>query len=285
MRKIVIPAIRQSSSARAPIRQGLSRSLFLRIVLLGALAAPALAQPQSFIDIVRGSGFIFQGTVKAIGSSTPSVVREPNTAVVVVDRVIEALPPVGNPKGKEVTVRLRDPSKVRPGQATTFFTYVYSAGATLGLEEVALLPLEDPKALEGRIHEARRALADEALAKRLASARLVVVGVVGAADPTEAAREPVSEHDPLWRRTPIRVESFEKGGPTSEPVFVNVSYSTDIMWQEAPKPRAGDAGIFLLQPDPGPDKWSRVSGLFLVDPLDALSRSDLDRVRRLLRSR
>ena len=261
------------------------RAIALLVLLtMPVLTMPAFAQPQQrpFLELVRGSGLIFQGTIKAIGQATPGVTAQPNTAVVTVDRVLEALPPIGSPRG-DVTVRLRNPNQMRPGQTATFFTFVYSAAATLGLEEVGTLPREEPAAVERRIREARQSLADEALGKRLTSARLVVAGEIGEPAPDPDTRQPVSEHDPAWRLTPIQVESFLKGAQANQPVAVNVSHSTDIVWRRAPKPAPGSKGIFLLQPDPGPDHWSRITGLFLVDPLDALPSNELERVRRLLR--
>src|SRR5215472_15341253 len=100
-------------------------------VLILIVTICPVASPQtdsSFIDLVRRSGFIFQGTVKAVGESTPSIVRESSTAVVSVDRVLESLPPASNQTGHDVTVRLRKPGEVRPGQKATFFTYVYAGG-------------------------------------------------------------------------------------------------------------------------------------------------------------
>jgi hypothetical protein len=264
--------------------RGRAATVLLEVLVLGAfaMATPTLQgqEPGSVADLVSRSGFIFQGTVKAIGAATPTVTREPNTAVVVVDRVLEALPPVGNIKGKEVTVRLKDATRVRAGQSATFFTYVYSAGTSLGLDEVGILPSERADGLTNEIPAARQALADSRLAARLASAQLVIVGVVGDARPIEGVREPASEHDPLWRSTPLRVESTLKGNPGTEPVSVNIATSDDHAWDRAPKPKPGAAGIFLLQPDTA--KRFHVPGLFLVDPLDVLDRNQLDRVRRLL---
>jgi len=252
----------------------------LSFPVLSGIGAGYSQTDSSFTDLVRRSGFIFQGTVKAVGQSTASIVREANTAVVSVDRVLEALPPTGNQTGRDVTVRLRRPAEVKPGQKATFFTYVYAGGASLGVEEVAILPADDPKTLEDRIRAARQALADEALRRRLQSAELVVVGVAGQARRTEEARDPRSEHDPLWFRMPIRITSVEKGR-ASGTVFVNIATNFDYLWALAPKPKAGDTAIFLLQPDR--EKQYRVSGLFLIDPLDELPVSELERVRRLLK--
>jgi hypothetical protein len=109
---------------------------------------------------------------------------------------------------------------------------------------------------------------------------LVVVGVFGQPRPTPEALHPESEHDPLWWRAPLRVTSFEKGR-TSAALVVNIATNFDYLWALAPKPKAGDTGIFLLQPDR--EKKYRVSGFFLIDALDALPLSELERVRRLLK--
>jgi hypothetical protein len=251
---------------------------------VAALAAYGQPAP-SFTELVRGSGLIFQGTIKAIGKATPSVPVQPNTAVVTVDRVIEEFPPALNQKGREVTVRLRDAGRMKPGQAATFFTHVYSAGPSLGLEEVGTMPIQDPAALEKRVAGARQTLADEALSQRLASARFVVAGeLVRPEGADTAAREPVSEHDPLWRAMEVRADSFEKGARPNQALMVNVATSTDVMWARAPKPTPNTKWILLLQPQPGPDHWSGVTGLFLVGPLDALPLNELDRVRRLVKA-
>lgn len=251
------------------------------LVLAMVVATPLAQGQESFVDMVRRSGFIFIGMVKDSGAA-PTTARQPGGAVVTVERVLEALPPVGNMEGKDVNVRLRDPQKLRAGSRAVFFTYVQSAGQTLGLVEVGLEPAEQAVGIEQRIREARQEIADEALAARLASAQMVVVGVLGEARPTPGALEPSSEHDPRWYRAPIRVESFEKGNAASQTVTVNVAYGDDVIWRRAPKPKAGDGGIFLLQPDR--EKRFRAEGLFLIDSLDWLPKSELDRVRRLLKA-
>jgi len=97
---------------------------------------------------------------------------------------------------------------------------------------------------------------------------------------TPGPRNPDSEHDPLWSRATIRITTAIKGR-ASEPVVVNFATNFDYLWALAPKPKVGDTGIFLLQPDR--ERKYRASGLFLLDPLDALPTSELERVRRLLR--
>ena len=248
--------------------------------------AELLAQHSAFVDAVDRSGFIFVGTVRAIGSSTATIARTRNSAVVRVDRVIEALPPIGDPAGRDVTVRLRDSQKLRKGQRAIFFTYLQTAGATLGLVEVMLQPETQVSKAETQVKQARQILSDEALGRRLTSAQLVVIGVFGEPQPTEEARERKGEHDPMWWRGPIKVESFEKGQRTEGPVLVDFASSDDVVWERSPKPRPGQRAIFLLQPQIGRpiEKSYQIPGLFLIDPLDVQPVTELERVRRLIKA-
>jgi len=249
-------------------------------VLLALVGHSAQAQDASFPETVRRSGFIFIGTVEAVGEATASIVPQANSAVVVVDSILEALPPVGDPTGQKVTVQLRDPQSLRPGDQVAFFTYVQTAGETLGLVEVARESSDGFETLRQRIAAARQSFADAALNARLARAEVVVVGVVGSTAPTEAAGRPLSEHDPLWWRALIRVETFEKGRLAIDSVDVYFATNVDYRWADAPKLVAGEEGIFLLQRDP--EQRFRLSGFFLTDRLDKLPRNDLARVRQLL---
>src|SRR5439155_1880267 len=124
------------------------------------------AQAPPFNDIVSRSGVIFIGTLKAIGEATPTMVRSPNSAIVTVDRVIDAEPQVGHLAGKDVTVRLRNPRIMRVGSRAVFYTYVQAAGASLGLVEVASEPVGQQASVESRVKDARQAIADQALARR-----------------------------------------------------------------------------------------------------------------------
>jgi hypothetical protein len=249
-------------------------------------AIEVLGQHSPLVDAVSRSGFIFVGTVKAIGVATPTIAKTPNSAVVTVNRVIEALPPIGDPTGKDVTVRLLDTHKLRQGQRAVFFTYLQTAGATLGLVEVASESETQESRTESQIKAARQTLADGALSHRLASARSVVVGTFGEAKPTEEARERNGEHDPMWWSGPIDVQSFEKGQTIEGPVYVNYASSDDVVWERSPKPKAGQRGIFLLQAQIGKpiEKRYEITGRFLIDPLDLQPVSELERVRRLLKT-
>lgn len=251
------------------------------LTILFALHGIASAQvPRDFVERVRNSGFIFLGTVRQLHAATPTVVLEPNTVVVSVDRIIESLPPIGNVSGKVETVRLREGEKVAEGQQLIFFTYLYSAGTSLGLQSVGILPaMQDIDAAVQEVKTARITLADEALSNRLTSASIVVLGRVVESQPNEEARERKAEHDPMWWRADIEVESVLKGAAERK-VSVNFASSDDWMWVHSPKPKRGETAIFLLQP--AKNLMFNIGGLYLLDPLDELPRQELARVKRLL---
>lgn len=261
---------------------GFSRAVVLLAPLAFALCPMDIhAQQPTFADVVARSGFIFEGTVKAVGAATATMTKAPNTAVVLVDRIIEVQKPFGNFTGKEVTVWLRNPEKTRPGDRAVFYTFVKAAGATLGVVEVSSEPVRPQDNVDSRVKDARSTLADRALAARLATAQLVVVGVFGEGKPTEVARERRSEHDPMPWAAPIKVETVLKGKADGQVVAIYAS-SDDVVWERSPKPNPGFEGVFLLQPDR--DKRFGIAGLFLIDPLDVQPRAELDRIRRLLKA-
>lgn len=252
--------------------------------LLCSLAPERTFGQPTLIDLVRQSNLIFEGTAGELGKSTKSVPLEKNTVVVKVDRVLEVLLPYGNVTGKEVTVRLKPGTRVRPAERVIFFTQVYSAGASLGVNEIGTMAVQDPNVIQSNIKGARQALADEALKKRLTSARIVVTAEVTEVAPTEEAKEHKSEHDPLWWHALLRVQSTEKASLPAGTVSVNFASSDDVMWERSPKLKQGQKAIFLLQPEPERKAEFRVPGLYVTDPLDVLPTAELERVRRLLKT-
>jgi hypothetical protein len=275
------------------------RFLFLRTVsdirhlALACLAALAVAVgaagaaraqdelPRDYVDLVGRSGFIFQGTVREVGAATKGIQAQPDTAVVTVEAVLQALPPLGDMKGQDVTVRMGRNDRVEPGQTAIFFTYAYSMATTLGLQEIGIRPAGELRAEITRVRLARSQLGDNALSARLASADMVVLGVLGKPRPTKEAEGRDGEHDPLWWQAPIKVAEVLKGERTAAPPRVNIATSDDPAWMNAPKPTAGTKGIFLLQPIK--DRQFRVAGRFLIDPLDLQPTDQLERVRDLLK--
>lgn len=250
-----------------------------------ALVLPALypqtSQAPSMTELVSKASFIFRGTVRQLHASTPSIPTEERTAIVHVDEVIDAAADMPGYNGKDVTVRLLNPDATPKGAQRIFFTEPYSFGHTTGVKEIASQPVQERAALLKEIQTARQKVADNAFAKKLASAEMVVVATVAEVGQPQADRrhELESEHNPLWQPASLRVEKALKGQPPAA-LTVFFASSNDAMWVRSPKLKRGEQGIFLLRRFELP--YFPPPGLVVVDPVDVQDLKQLDRVVRLL---
>ena len=126
-------------------------------------------------------------------------------------------------------------------------------------------------------------VSDAQVRARLALAEVVVSGVVSAAAQVAPPRPPfISQHDPDWWRATIDVASVEKGRVASKTVTALFANSTDVAWFRSPKLHIGDHRVLLLQ---RADPFGKpLQELAVVDPLDVLPLTGLDRVRTLLKA-
>jgi hypothetical protein len=243
----------------------------------------AAADSKTVADLTSKSGYIFLGTVRKTRAATPTVPQEPTTAIVLVERVLDGAREIGDLKGKEVTVRLLPQEKVESGTSRVFFTYGYSFGQSVGLAEVGSLSAAEAEALTRQVQEARRAVADQAVQRRLETAELVVLATAGEPRPTEDVKRPdVDEHDPLWWVASLKVEKTLKGTLDGEAVSVLFARNTDYRWFRSPKIHAGERAIYLLHRDQ--DREHGMKGLFVVDRSDVVPAEDLERIQRLLKT-
>jgi len=125
------------------------------------------------------------------------------------------------------------------------------------------------------------------LMQRLTQTDLVITGVAGAprkylAEPATPGPRPVSEHDPDWWVSTIKVESVEKGVHAGGTVDILFPHSMDIAWARSPKVKEGDHGTWLLHHR---DQYGKVVPSYaVVDPLDFQPIEQIHRVRTLVTS-
>jgi len=254
------------------------------------LVATPVSSQQDLRTLVRQSGFIFAGQIEKIGAATTGLSASAQTAVVRVVRVIDEQPPIDEVKGRDVTVRLRDPKTARVGLEAVFFTYLYGGGMSLGLQEVAEMP--DDGKVDEVVHAARAGLADDALRSRLDTASIVATARVLRTERVEGP-PPRGEHEPMWWNATLEVASPLKGDvKAGATITVRFPSNYDAYWGNAPKPTPGETAIFLMQParmvpampmEKGEREGREdLTGLFLLDRLDQLKASEIERVRRLL---
>lgn len=206
--------------------------------------------------------FVFKGTVKKLKSATmKSVSVGPNTAVVMVDQLIEAPPDLAGYEGQDITVQLSGGAKVKVGQQLIFNTVSGQYGESVEVRSLSEEPFQpshsamlsaggDP--VERRRERQRRQHFDDAdlvvsgkvLSVSLPSEPAATKGAVAAA---ETRRKPISEHDPKWRDAVVEVDDVHKGTHKKKKIIVRFPASTDVMWYNAPKFHPGQQGHFLLQ--------------------------------------
>ena len=230
--------------------------------------------------LTRRSGFVFAGEVVRTSASTLELVEPTKeTAVVRVERVLDAPDDLGVSKGSEVTVRLRSP--MRKGQRAVFFTVGWVSGEGLAVQEIGRQAAGELSDMEKQMGDLRRKDELAALRRRVKEAHAVAVGKVADTKPVRKEQPPSSEHDPIWRTAIVVVESGEKGDLT-EGQRVEVAYasSDDVMWFRAPKPARGDRAVFLLHRR----KLEEVDAemLAIVEPLDMQPAERLDEIRRAI---
>jgi len=236
-------------------------------------------------DLTQQAGFVFEAEVEQLGASTASgFPATSETAVVGVTKIFKGPASLAQFAGQRVTVVLQRPVNLKAGQSASFFTHGLHYGEGLVVREVGNVPPE--ATMNSQVNSAAQAGSDNDLTQRLAQADMVVTGVAGApkkyvADPTAGPRR-ISEHDPDWWVSTIKVDSVEKGvhsGATKDILF---PHSMDIAWHRSPKVKEGDRGTWLLH---NRDQYSKsVPSHAVVHPLDFQPMVQLERVRALLKS-
>jgi hypothetical protein len=261
----------------------LAALLSLPLALLGAGRAAAV--DARLEQTIRGTRFIFAGTFETLGASNLSLLpASAQTALVRVRDVIDQPPGFGPVRGALVTVQLADTTGAAEGGQAIFFTNGMLYGENLAVAELMRNPdrpgipeAADVDQLRKDVAQVRQTEADEALAARLASAAAVVSGRVGDIRPAGRS-EAAGEHSASWVLATLAVDTTLKGRPAAAVYF---AADADEFWAEAPKLAPGEEGIFLLQT---PVDGDVPAGAYVVvNPLDVLTKDQLDRVRGLLR--
>jgi hypothetical protein len=211
------------------------------------------------------ANFVFQGTVQKVKAVTmPQVPVSDRTAVVRVDRLIEAPEALSDYGGQEITVQVPPGQKVKAGQTFIFYTNGWIFGDSLAVQVVkkedasasAIAALsshpDDPvQNLQTRAAKAEAVAADLIVSGRVTAVRLPEAESQVRATTVAAGRttERISEHAPLWQEAVIDLDDVHKGQYAKKQVVVRFPASTDVRWRHAPKFHTGQEGVFLLHKD------------------------------------
>jgi hypothetical protein len=134
------------------------------------------------------------------------------------------------------------------------------------------------RAARERVAAAVARVGAEPLRDRISQADLIVLGKVVAMKRVETTKEfAFGEHHPDWWNASIDVDSVLKGRLRRRALTFFFPSSVDVKWLKVPKPRPGQAGIWIL-------KRTRIReietvGFTALDPLDVRVRDDVEVMR------
>jgi len=208
---------------------------------------------QGIINLIRQAPLSFVGTVEQLAAATMAEVPiDGRTAVVRVDHVLHAPAAFQTLQGQSITVQL-SPDVAPPaiGASEAFFTQGLAFGDSVAVTELGRLPVDQVEphitqgvvAGKGSFEALQREAAAAELRDHAAGADAVVIGRVLRLE--KAAQSSGSEHDPDWWAATVDVAHTETGDATGE-VRVLYANSIDVRWRRSPKPKASQAGLWLL---------------------------------------
>jgi len=260
---------------------------------MGTFPDAAMSQSTDTEGFIRESTVIFKGRVeKERASNLKLLPASDQTVLVRVEEVLYAAKTMTDLKNEQVTVQLKEPNSLKPGDRATFFTTGWLYGENVALRETAHASAEiNSEALIKQIADVQGRGNDEKLQARIRQATLVIAGKVLATHryKREGNAETNSEHDPDWWTAEIGVESYLKGQPaaaTAAPVTVLYAHSSDVMWLRSPKLKEGQQGLWIVTEYKPGGLFPRAGKPFLVvlSPLDSYLPSERERIIRLVKS-
>jgi hypothetical protein len=237
-------------------------------------------------QLLREAPFGFVGTVERMGASAMADVQvDARTAVVRVDRVLQAPPAFGGLEGSSVTLQTApDQPLLKPGSSAAFFAEGLAFGESVALREVGRAPAEETEAPLTRaarqapgdpVADLQEEVADERVREHAAEADAVILGRVMAL--AKAADPRPAEHDPDWWRATLQVFHVERGDVAGDRVEVLYANSLDVMWRAVPKPKASQGGMWLLHATQG--ELRRLAPFQLMHPEDLQPTQRLELLR------
>lgn len=237
-------------------------------------------------DLLQRSGISFIGTVQQLGAATMSDLPvDDRTAVVLVESVLHAPAAFSQLAGSQVTVQLAaNAPRLTVGDRYAFFANALAFGVSLAVSELGRLPtsailphLMASRAATGEtpIGDIQAQLETQQLQQHADDADAVVVGQVSKLERARPGR--LSEHDPDWWLATLEVHHAERGNIAPGHLTLLYANSLDVSWRAAPKPRAGQSGLWLLHATEGDLRG--LAQYFLPHPEDYQPLQSLDQIR------
>jgi hypothetical protein len=234
--------------------------------------------------LVATAGFVFRGSIqREWQGDAPAIPPEAGEIVASrIDQVLRSSQVLRGVAGQSALVISSHAGTLRQLRSVILFTDCVSLGRQLLLREIGYV--ETGTAASHQVAEAIREADQRPLRQRVAGADLIVTGEVAESHPTESAKKPKSEHDPVWWIARVAVKSVLKGRKPTGKIEVLFANSTDLAWFKSPKLHPGTSGILLLRhlTDVEAPKDAPPAAYQATDPLDLLPLERLAEVERLL---
>ncbi|HEY0632787.1 MAG TPA: hypothetical protein VGC98_12085 [Thermoleophilaceae bacterium] len=245
---------------------------------------------ESIKQLLAKSSVAFTASVEARGEAgVGGVEPDDRTVVVQVGELLHAPPNIAMPAGSRVTVQLSpDLPELAVGDRATFFANGWVYGDNLAVTEVGRASPEDAAAPTARlaaldipvspVRAAVAELEDDKVVEHAEEADAVVRGHVVGLNAVPTAGAP-REHDPIWWVATLQVDLVERGELPGGSGTVDVLYanSLDVHWREAPKPKAGESGMWLLHR--APDDLSEHAPFQVLHAIDLQPSLNLELLR------
>jgi hypothetical protein len=248
-----------------------------------------MAATSSLLNLIQRSSFVFSGTISSLGPSPLRVLKQlPGLAVVRFDRGFLTNPLLGNLSGRPITVQLAQGAAANASvikKRLLFFTTAWVHGEEIAVTEIGSVPATEEN--EKEVARIVASLPERHLNDRIATAVLIVHGIVRQIERAKDVPRTGSEHDPYWMRAVIEVSETLKGGAPARNKAKSIRVallfpgSADIAFRNVPKPSEGQEAVFLLHAGVG--KFLPQGAYIAPDPADIQPPRQLRTVRRLLR--
>ena len=230
------------------------------------------------------AGFIFRGSVEHNWKGEAPAIPEGAGEIVAmrIEEVLRSTSVLRGLAGQEAFVMTRRADAVRQSRSLILFTECISLGQQLLLREIDHVEASDETSHQ--VADAIREEDERPLRERIGGAELIVTGEVAESEPTESARTPKGEHDPILWLARVVVKSVLKGRKPAGKLEVLFASSTDIAWVKSPKLHPGTSGIFLLRRARENEFLDEApyTAFQATDPLDLLPMEQIAEVERLL---
>jgi hypothetical protein len=206
------------------------------------------------VKLLKQSSMSFVGTVERLGAATMTDVPVDNhTAVVRVDQMLHAPDAFASLAGAPITVQLAAKAPLpKEGEQLTFFANGLAFGSSIAVTEVGRLSASEVAPHMARAAQTGAGAFSDAIAEveseqfrmHAKSAQAVILGRVTALEKAEDSL--ALEHDADWWIATVDAYQVAKGPLKPGEIEVLYANSLDIRWHTAPKPKAGQEGLFIL---------------------------------------